>query len=225
VNNDAMDYRDKENAIPRALSLNELAYLRFKQALITLSYKPGDYLNTAQVMNDLEMGRTPINQAIHRLASEGLLQVIPRKGVMVAPLSIDDALELIEVRLANESLCISLACQRVTDSDIAALRELNQQIAQASEQRDRIDMMLLDRQFHHLLASIAGNSRLIDILSVIHAQAQRFWATTLSRESHMQEVITEHNAIIDALEQQDLQAADAATRAHILSFKRALLAG
>ncbi|WP_017801987.1 GntR family transcriptional regulator [Winslowiella toletana] len=210
---------------PRALSLNELAYLRFKQALITLSYKPGDYLNTAQVMADLEMGRTPVNQAIHRLAGEGLLQVIPRKGVMVAPLSIDDALELIEVRLANESLCIALACQRITDSDIAALRAINQQIAAASQQRDRISMMLLDRQFHHLLASIAGNSRLIDILSVIHAQAQRFWATTLSHESHMQEVIAEHEAIIAALACQDRQAAEAANREHVLSFKRALLTG
>ncbi|MFS2223923.1 GntR family transcriptional regulator [Pantoea sp. B65] len=225
MSHDARETDEKTTGHPRALSLNELAYLRFKQALITLSYKPGDYLNTAQVMDDLEMGRTPINQAIHRLAGEGLLQVIPRKGVMVAPLSIDDALELIEVRLANESLCISLACQRVTESDIVALRTLNQQIAAASEQRDRINMMQLDRQFHHLLASIAGNSRLIDILSVIHAQAQRFWATTLSRESHMQEVIAEHEAIIAALARQDRQAAEAASREHVLSFKRALLAG
>lgn len=225
MNSDAMESRDPLPVNNRAVSLNELAYLRFKQALITLTYKPGDYLNTAQVMADLEMGRTPINQAIHRLAGEGLLQVIPRKGVMVAPLSIDDALELIEVRLANEALCVALACRRITDSDITALRALNQQIELACEQRDRINMMMLDRQFHHLLAGIAGNSRLTDILSVIHAQAQRFWATTLSRESHMQEVIAEHNAIIDALAQQDSQAADAASRAHILSFKRALLAG
>lgn len=63
------------------LSLNEQAYLTFRHRLITLRYKPGDYLNTAQVMDDLEMGRTPINQAIHRLATEGLLQIIPRKAL------------------------------------------------------------------------------------------------------------------------------------------------
>ncbi len=225
MNDDSMEQKEDVPEKPRAISLNEQAYLRFKQALITLSYKPGDYLNTAQVMADLELGRTPVNQAIHRLAGEGLLQVIPRKGVMVAPLSIDDALELIEVRLANESLCMTLACQRVTRSDIDALRALNQHIAVAVEQRDRVNMMLLDRQFHQQLAAIASNSRLSDILSVIHAQAQRFWATTLSRESHMQEVIAEHEAIIAALAQQDIAAADAASRAHILSFKRALLTG
>jgi DNA-binding GntR family transcriptional regulator len=207
----------------KSLSLNEQAYLAFRHKLITLRYKPGEYLNTAQVMDDLAMGRTPINQAIHRLATEGLLQIIPRKGVMVAPLSIDDALELIEVRLVNETLCVELASQKVIDSHIQQLRELNQQIARASESRSREEMMLLDREFHQVLADIAGNSRLSDILSVIHAQAQRFWATTLSNVVHMDEVIAEHNEIIDALESGDTQRAADAARSHIFSFKRALL--
>ncbi|RJK64812.1 GntR family transcriptional regulator [Serratia marcescens] len=205
------------------VSLNELAYRRFKQALVTLSYKPGEYLNTAQVMNDLDMGRTPINQAIHRLANEGLLQVIPRKGVMVSPLSMDDALELIEVRLANEMLCMQLASQRITERQIATLTELNRQIEAASQERDRVRMMTLDHEFHQELAQIAGNNMLADILSVLHARAQRFWASTLSREGHMREVIDEHRAIIAALAAQDSVAAAEAAQAHILSFRSALL--
>ena len=205
------------------VSLNELAYRRFKQALVTLSYKPGEYLNTAQVMNDLDMGRTPINQAIHRLANEGLLQVVPRKGVMVSPLSMDDALELIEVRLANEMLCMQLASQRITERQIATLTELNRQIEAASQERDRVRMMTLDHEFHQELAQIAGNNMLADILSVLHARAQRFWASTLSREGHMREVIDEHRAIIAALAAQDSAAAAEAAQAHILSFRSALL--
>ncbi len=207
------------------LSLNEQAYRRFKQALVTLSYKPGEYLNTAQVMNDLSMGRTPINQAIHRLSNEGLLQIIPRKGVMVSPLSIDDALELIEVRLANEILCMKLASQRIAPQDIVELEDINQQIELASGLRDRDQMMLLDNQFHQLLARIAGNKMLMDILSVLHAQAQRFWASSLSKEGHMQEVIEEHRAIINALAAQDAHSAAAAAEVHILSFRNALLRG
>ncbi len=206
-----------------SVSLNELAYRRFKQALVTLSYKPGEYLNTAQVMNDLDMGRTPINQAIHRLANEGLLQVIPRKGVMVSPLSMDDALELIEVRLANEMLCMRLASQKITERQIATLTELNRQIEAASQERDRVRMMTLDHEFHQELAQIAGNNMLADILSVLHARAQRFWASTLSREGHMREVIDEHRAIIAALAAQDSAAAAEAAQAHILSFRTALL--
>lgn len=208
---------------PKNVSLNEQAYLAFRHRLITLRYKPGEYLNTAQVMEDLAMGRTPVNQAVHRLATEGLLRIIPRKGVMVAPLSMDDALELTEVRLVNEALCVRLATQRVNPVQITALRALNQRIAAAGNARDREQMMLLDREFHQMLADIAGNSRLSDILSIIHAQAQRFWATTLSSAQHMQAVIAEHEAIIAALEQGESTQAEAAARAHILSFKQALL--
>lgn len=207
----------------KSLSLNEQAYLAFRHKLITLRYKPGEYLNTAQVMDDLAIGRTPVNQAVHRLATEGLLQIIPRKGVMVAPLSIDDALELIEVRLVNETLCVELGSQKVTDAQLEHLRHLNQQIDEASQLRSREQMMLLDREFHQVLAEIAGNRHLADILSVIHAQAQRFWATTLSNVAHMDEVIAEHNEIIAALESGDTQRAAEAARAHIFSFKRALL--
>lgn len=207
----------------KSLSLNEQAYLVFRHKLITLRYKPGECLNTAQVMDDLEMGRTPINQAIHRLANEGLLQIIPRKGVMIAPLSIDDALELIEVRLVNETLCVELASQKVSDTHIYQLQDLNQQISRACEDRNREKMMLLDREFHQVLADIAGNRRLSDILSVIHAQAQRFWATTLSNVEHMDEVISEHNEIIEALKSGDTRRAAEAARVHIYSFKHALL--
>src|SRR5689334_19826871 len=87
-----------------APSLNEAAYSRLRDALITLVYRPGEYLNTAQVMERFGLGRTPINQALHRLSAEGLIQIIPRKGAMAAPLSIHDAMELIDVRLVNEAL-------------------------------------------------------------------------------------------------------------------------
>jgi len=207
----------------RARSLNETAYLRFRQALVTLHYKPGEYLNTAQVMDDLSLGRTPINQAIHRLASEGLLQIIPRKGVMVSPLSIDDALKLIEVRLANELLCIQLVCKKINTKELESLRAVHQQLVQASTDFNTIDLMALDRQFHETLSEISANKWLADILSVIHAQAQRFWASTLSNAVHIQEVIEEHDAIISALENRDLAVAEQAISGHILSFKQSLL--
>ncbi|WP_205954739.1 GntR family transcriptional regulator [Pantoea stewartii] len=218
-----MRENEQVTEVERAVSLNEQAYLAFKQRLITLRYKPGEYLNTAQVMEDLSMGRTPVNQAVHRLATEGLLQIIPRKGVMVSSLSIDDALELTEVRLVNESLCMELACKRINAQQVSLLRELNGQIALAGRMNDREKLMLLDREFHQVLAEIAGNRRLADILAVIHAQAQRFWAMTLSNVSHIEEVIVEHEKIIDALEQGSVPQAISATQLHILSFKKALL--
>jgi DNA-binding GntR family transcriptional regulator len=205
------------------LSRNETAYTLMKDALVTLVYKPGEYLNTAQVMEHFGLGRTPINQALHRLSAEGLVQIIPRKGAMAAPLSINDALELIEVRLVNETLCMRLAGAAITAIEIQALEAIAQAFEEAAAQRDVVALMNADRLFHEKIATAARNTMLQDILSVLHARSQRFWAISFLTEGHVDEVIAEHRAIVTALANHDGQAADEAAKAHILSFKSSLL--
>jgi len=118
-----------------------------------------------------------------------------------------------------------LASSRVTKADIEELENINQRLAYAGEARDRQQMMLLDYQFHQLLAKISGNNMLADILSVLHARAQRFWSSTLSQEGHIHEVVAEHQAIINALMALDAEAAATAAEVHINSFRAALLRG
>jgi len=206
-----------------ALSQNQQAYSRLKDALTTLAYKPGDYLNVVGLMQELTLGRTPINHALHRLANEGLVQILPRKGVLVAPLSIDEALELIDVRLANEILCARLTATRITKAELQLLKDLAREIDAAVEGRNMAQVMNADRQFHEQIAQSAGNKILAEILKVLHARSQRFWAISLSAEGHLDEVKTEHRAIIDALAKADPDAAAAAIEDHVLSFKRSLL--
>jgi DNA-binding GntR family transcriptional regulator len=205
------------------LSQNEQAYALLKQALTTLAYKPGDYLNTASLMDELALGRTPINHALHRLSTEGLVQIIPRKGVMVSPLSIDDALELIDVRLANEILCARLAAAKINPAELQQLKSLAREFDEASNSRNLTEVMNLDRLFHEQIALSARNQILAEILKVLHARSQRFWAISLAIEGHLAEVQKEHQAIIKAMARSDPDAAAAAVQAHVLSFRRALL--
>ncbi len=207
----------------QGLSQNELAYTRLKERVTTLEYKPGDYLNTASLMNELAFGRTPINHALHRLSNEGLVQIIPRKGVMVAPLSIDSALELIDVRLANESLCARLAAARITAADLDQLRSQAQRFDDAVLRRDMNQVINADRLFHEQIALAARNQILTEILRVLHARTQRFWAISLAAQGHLEEVQAEHQLIIDALARGDAKAVVSAVEEHVLSFKRALL--
>lgn len=206
-----------------APSQNEQAYQLLKNALTTLAYRPGEYLNTASLMDELALGRTPINHALHRLANEGLVQIIPRKGVMVAPLSIDDALELIQVRLANEVLCARLAAGRITAAELERLTGIAREFESAVGRRNITEVMNLDRDFHEQVAAAAHNRMLAEILKVLHARSQRFWAISLADEGHLAEVQAEHAAIIDALARNDAEAAAAAVQEHVLSFQRALL--
>ena len=205
------------------LSQNERAYGLLKEAVTTLAYKPGEYLNTASLMDELALGRTPINHALHRLSNEGLVQIIPRKGVMVSPLSIHDAMELIEVRVANESLCARLAAARITKPQLQQLRSLARQFDEAVGRRDMTDVMNLDRQFHEHIALAAQNRMLAEILKVLHARSQRFWAISLAAEGHLAEVQAEHRTIIKSMAEADADDAAAAVQAHVLSFQRALL--
>lgn len=206
-----------------AISLNETAYLRLKEALVTLAYKPGEYLNTAQVMERLGVGRTPVNQALHRLSAEGLVRIIPRKGTMASPLSINDALELIEVRLVNEVLCMRLAAAAITEAELAELQAIAEQFEAAAQRRDAMSVMNLDRLFHEKIAAAARNAMLQDILSVLHARSQRFWAISLAAEGHLAEVIEEHRTIVATLQRHDADAAAEAAKTHVLSFKASML--
>lgn len=206
-------------------SLNEVAYARVKEALVTLVYKPGEYLNTAQMMERFALGRTPINQALHRLSAEGLVQIIPRKGAVAAPLSIDDALQLIDVRLANETLCLRLCAAHITDAELKSLKTISAQLEAAAAAQQGGALADADRQFHELMAQASRNLILQDILKVLHARAQRFWTLSLSMPGHVQEVVEEHRSILAALEARDADAAARAVETHILSFRASLLRG
>ena len=205
------------------LSQNERAYAQLKQALITLAYKPGDYLSTASLMNELALGRTPINHALHRLCNEGLVQIIPRKGLIVSPLSIDDALQLIDVRVANESLCVRLAAERITKTELHQLELISRDFDKAANRGQTIEVMNLDRLFHEQIASAARNQILAEILKVLHARSQRFWALSLAMPDHLTEVQGEHAAIVKALAEGNTQTAVQAVEEHVMSFQRALL--
>ena len=207
------------------LSQNELAYDMLKDRLTTLVYKPGEYLNTATLMADLALGSTQLNHALHRLATEGLVQIIPRKGVMVAPLSIDDALDMIDVRLVNEALCARLASQRITAAEIKVLRATAKSFDKAVAERNVAQMMQFDRLFHEQIADASRNPVLIEVLRVLHARSQRFWAISLSKSGHVVEVRDEHQKIVDALESGNADAAEQAFNHHVLSFRQALLSG
>lgn len=220
--------RPRKPGIPAAqpaadVSQNEQAYALLKERLTTLAYRPGEYLNTAALMGGLGLGRTPINHALHRLSNEGLVQIIPRKGVMVSPLSIDDALDLIDVRLVNEALCAQLAATRITANELAGIRGLADRYDAAVAERDMPNIMNCDRLFHEAIAAASRNQVLIEILKVLHARSQRFWAISLSAEGHLAEVSAEHQAIIAGLAQGSADAVSQAVRSHIESFRHSLL--
>lgn len=205
---------------PRAL--RDLAYDEIKARIITCVLKPGEYINEAAVCTMTGFGRTPVHQAIDRLCVEGLVDVIPRKGAIVKPMSFDEIMQIVEARSANEALGARLAAQRAQSDEIVRLRETLRQAEDALAEGETESLMRLDRDFHGFIARASRNGVLADILSKLHDRSLRVWFVSLNSPGRNRLVHEEHVAICDAIARHDPDAAEAAMRSHIKSFRNHL---
>ena len=200
-------------------SLTEQAYAAVKQKIITLQFGPGAYLNVVTISEMLGIGRTPVHQAARRLAHEGMIEIMPRKGMIVKPVSLHDVMQIAEVRLVNEPYCVRLATENAKRQDIAVLDRILKRAGRAAQAGDTEAMMLADRDFHCAISGIAGNQVLADILRNLHERSLRFWFISLHQSAHQKEVDKEHSDILAAIRDQDPNGAEQAMRRHIESFR------
>lgn len=198
-----------------APSLNETAYEEVKRRIITLVYPPGSYINEAQLCSDLDIGRTPVHQAVNRLALEGMINIIPRKGMIVRPISLEDALAVFEVRLLLEPACVRLAAKLASSDELNAMTKLLEPTAHLVAARDIEGLMNIDKDFHILLARSARNKVLEQMLMRLHERSLRFWFISLSDRDHVTNVIDDHQEIVEMLRRRDGESAENLMRRHI----------
>jgi len=206
-----------------APSLRDRAYAEIKRRINRMDYRPGAYLNEAQISRALKIGRTPVHQALDRLMLEGLVQVIPRKGVIVQSISLDQIMQIIDVRRVNELYCVELAVERATAQEIAGMRELLDSAGPLIRARDREKLMNLDRIYHHRISQAARNPILSDTLASLHERSLRFWFISLGDELQLRRIDEEHRAILDAMARRDRPGAVEAMRTHIESFRKNIM--
>lgn len=215
-------FRAARSALP-PLSLRDRAYAEIKRRINRMDYRPGAYLNEAQISRALKIGRTPVHQALDRLMLEGLVQVIPRKGVIVESISVDQIMQIIDVRLVNELYCVELAVERAMSQELAGMRELLETAGPLIHARDRERLMNLDRAYHHRISQAARNPVLSDTLATLHERSLRFWFISLGDDLQLRRVDEEHRAILDAMARRDRPGAIDAMRAHIESFLKNIM--
>jgi GntR family transcriptional regulator, rspAB operon transcriptional repressor len=204
-------------------SLVDAAYEQIKRLITTCRFRPGEYVNESEVSMSLGIGRTPVHQAFDRLRSEGLVEVMPRKGILVKPISLDEVLQIVEVRTLCESYCVRLSAERATAAEIAELTRTLDRAGRVLSKRDSEELMLLDRAFHGLIARSSRNDVLAETLGRLHDRSLRFWIISLNAPGHHQSVHDQHAAILKAIQNRDPDAADQAMRDHIEAFRRNLL--
>jgi len=176
--------------------LSEKAYHLIKEKIVTLELLPLSVIDERVLMEELGLGRTPIREALHRLAAEGLVNIVPRRGMFVANISITDLQKIFEVRMPMEGLCARLAAQRVTAGQIAQMERLFHALEQVPD-RDIKGLMSVDERFHHLLYQAADNEFLAEALDRLYAPSLRLWYLVLDRLGDVRDAVERHRGVGD----------------------------
>ncbi|PVZ42561.1 GntR family transcriptional regulator [Pseudomonas sp. CC120222-01a] len=163
-----------------------------------------------QLSAELNMGRTPIREALQRLRQIGFVEMQPRCGTLVCGTDIHQQLELLEVRRPLEELMVKCASQRATDEERAVLRELASQILKAAEDGDTATYLKVNRQIHIKEVDAAHNSMLTAMMTASHAQSRRFWYQHIQQNKAYEEGARCHAKTLIAIADNQPEAAVAA---------------
>ncbi|MEE9448643.1 MAG: GntR family transcriptional regulator [Ignavibacteriaceae bacterium] len=204
-------------------SLANVAYEKIKRMIITLHYKPGEYLNESEICKEFNFTRTPVHLAIHRLASDRLIQIIPQKGIIVQPLSIDEMKNILEVRKLIEPYCCMRAAENATPEEIDQMFALLDLAPKMIENRDIPGLVDLDHQFHQMIANASKNPVLAEMLSGLYSRIIRYWAATWTNSKRLQIVYNEHSNILKKIKSHNAKVAALAMEKHIDSIMKASL--
>ena len=207
--------------LPRQ-SLRDQAYEAIKHRIITCEFKPGECINEASVSALLGLGRTPVHQALDRLMLEEMVEVIPRKDVIVKPVILHDVLQMVDVRMINETQCARLAAERADDKQIENLSNVIAQAGTAIDRRDIHALMMRDREFHTLLAGASKNFELAEVVRKLNERSLRFWFISFTTPDHHHSFQRQHEAIFEAIRDRDADAAEQAMRVHIEAFRKSV---
>lgn len=193
------------------------AYEQLREQIVRLQLAPGALIDEQQLSAELDLSPTAIREAIKLLAHDGLVQVTPRHGLYVAPVSLEDLAQLSEMRESLEALCAHLAAQRATADDLAvleALRREHHSIAASDSER----LFELDHRFHQAIARAAHNKYLARTLETFFGLSQRLWYLALPEIAALPAAVEEHVHLAAAIQAGDADRAERLMRAHVKGF-------
>lgn len=190
------------------------AYASIRRRILDLTLAPGEAISETKLAAEFGLSRTPIREALKRLETDGLVEVIPQQGTFVSPIRRDFLLDAQFARSALECALVREAAGKRTDSDMRALdfNLAEQKLAVEAENFD--GLFRLDEDMHQLIAAAAGRPAVWDLVSEIKVHMDRARKLTL-RTSHGPRLIAQHTSILEAIRARDPDAAAAAMQSHL----------
>ena len=190
----------------------DAAYDKIQRMIVLQELAPGTLVSESEIMARTDIGRTPVREALQRLARDRMVTIYPNKGVLVPPLSIEAELKSLEVRRVLETLAVELACVRADDQDLEAVRELRTVISR--QDFALVDYMDTVKDTHELIVSAAHNTYLADAMAPLQGLSRRFWMAHIRDTAHEIKVASDHHlAMLTAILDRDADQARQASLA------------
>jgi DNA-binding GntR family transcriptional regulator len=202
-----------------ARSQSEEAYLRIRERIVSLAMRPGSVVNEGRLREELGIGRTPIREALQRLARENLVRSVPHRGTFVTDVNITDLARITEVRVVLEAHAARLAADRLSAADREAFDVLLA-ILETRPSVDQHELMRLDQQIHRQIYVAARNPFLESTLERYFNLSLRLWYLVLDRDVSLREALEEHVELMRAILSGDPDRAEASMRRHVTGFER-----
>lgn len=158
-------------------TLADRAYHRLEELIVTLKLQPGSVVTEADLIQEIEIGRTPTREALKRLEVRGLVRSLPRRGIVITGLNVTDYFSLLETRRTLDRLIAASAARRATKEQRAALRAAAAAIKKAAAREDLEGFMRVDHDFDEILEAAAKNPFAAQAVSPLHTHCRRFWYT------------------------------------------------
>lgn len=181
--------------------------MRIKAKILRCEFEPGACLTEVQLAAELTTTRMPVREALSRLVQEGFVRSIPRKGYEVSPVTVRDALDLFELRLALEPTVAELAAERIGEPALSRLDELCEVRCDPSNLASVAEFATQHREFHLLIARASGNRKLIEVIERVFEESDRLVYMGLLRLDHHTDLGAGHRELLEALERRDGAAA------------------
>jgi len=187
--------------------LTDLAYEQIEEAIVTLRIPPGTPISE-QVLSEMTgIGRTPIREAIQRLAREHLILVLPQRGLLVSEIDVSKQLKLLETRREIERLICRSAARRATDVERKSFARLANEFIAASKKDDDVAFIRSDRDFNDLCLAAARNEFAEGALRMLHGLSRRFWYLHYKQAADMPEMARLHAGVALAIAKGDVDGA------------------
>jgi GntR family transcriptional regulator, rspAB operon transcriptional repressor len=207
------------NARPRGRSAADLVYDSLREEILTLGREPGAQVNEKQIALAHGVSRTPVREAILRLAGEGLIDIVSKSGTYVARIPLANLAEAIVMRRALEEVSVRAAVERASASQVLGLKAVIARQDEALAAGDQNGFHAADEVLHEAIARAGGFPGIWTVVQQVKLQVDRYRRLTLPQTGRIARAIAEHRAIVDAIEGRDGDAAAAAMRAHIDGLK------